>query len=276
MRLLLLLITLKATGLSQTLPAEGNRQMRVTNPVAAEGISIILPSALTFNKRLTDLLDDSAIQKLGPLMPRTLIVVNDSGRYLAGLTVIFTYPERIAPAGTPWKYITNRTAHRADHKAMIAPGDVLLFTPLPGFYASFRPPANRLRQPLLDESIDRDLRRYEDAEGQSRIEAAIDSIIFDDGTLVGPDSANRLESLNNKFRANDEILGAVDGRRGEDLHKKLLVYSNLPPYDKYTQALRWAARSVLLSFEESGESAARDWIEAMRVRLVGPIKRRDQ
>jgi len=250
--------------------------MRVTNPVAEEGISVILPLSPAFNKRLADLLDNSAIQKIAPLVPRTLIVVNDSGRYLAGLTVIFTYPERIAPAGTPWRYITNRTAHYADHKAMIAPGDALLFTPLPGFSASFRPPAARLQRPPLDERMDGDLQRYLGAEGQSSIEATIDSIIFDDGTLVGPDSANRLESLNNKFRANDEILRAVEGLRGEELHKELLFYTNLnlPAPNKYTLERSRTAKSLLLSFEEGGESSALVWIEAMRVKLVGPVKRR--
>jgi len=94
--------------------------------------------------------------------------------------------------------------------------------------------------------------------------------------LVGPDSANRLESLNNKFRANDEILRAVEGLRGEELHKELLFYTNLnlPAPNKYTLERSRTAKSLLLSFEEGGESSALVWIEAMRVKLVGPVKRR--
>jgi len=253
-------------------------QMRVANPVAGEGIAVVLQSGPTFTKLLTDILDDEAVKKIAPLVPRTLIVVNESGRYIAGLTVIFTYPDRISSSGMPWRYITHRTAHYAGHEAMVAPGDALLFTPLPGFSATFRPTAGRLRQPVLDAQMDTFLQSYLEDEATSNVEAAIDSVIFDDGTLVGPDSANRLESLNNKFRANDEVLRAVDGLRGEELHKQLLFYStlNLPAPSKYTQERSRIATGLLSSFEAGGEASALQWIRAMHVKIIGPITRRDK
>ena len=108
----------------------------------------------------------------------------------------------------------------------------------------------------------------------SNLQRYHDAVIFDDRTLVGPDSAGRLECLNNKFRANDEILQAAGNLRGEDLHKRLLFYTNLPALDKYTLERSRAARFLLLSFEDGGERPVFNSIHAMRVKLVGPIKRR--
>jgi hypothetical protein len=159
---------------------------------------------------------------------------------------------------------------------MIAPGDVLLITPLPGYSAVFRPPATRINEPYIYPELEESVPLYLSEEGCSELEATIDSVIFDDGTLVGPDSANRVESVNNKFYSDQEILASVGTTRGDELRQHLVYYTRRPIQNRQMEQSRRDASFLLAMLDREGEAEAARTIEAMRsVKPLGPIKRRD-
>lgn len=140
---------------------------------------------------------------------------------------------------------------------MIAPGGSYLVTPISDFGASRDATGKRTLWPYMDEGMDRIIKLFETQHAHERIEASLDSIIFEDGTLVGPDTANRMDKVNSRIRAERDLIAAISGLRGDDLRKQLARYSELqssdPTYSKYQNM---AAGYLLRVLDTRGEPAA--------------------
>ncbi len=66
-----------------------------------------------------------------------------------------------------------------------------------------------------------DLEQFETNFLGGRVTVQIDSVIFDDGTLIGADNAGLLGRVNNKIRAEKDLLSAVQPLDGKSLHHYL-------------------------------------------------------
>jgi hypothetical protein len=100
------------------------------------------------------------------------------------------------------------------------------------------------------------IKLFESQESTERIDAAADSIIFSDGTFTGPDSANRVKTLDSELRASADLFSKLDGLKGEDLRKQLRFHAALDATDTYTRARLVHAKAILRIFDERGEAAA--------------------
>lgn len=275
----LLLCLLLLPGLALRSSGENNT-MLVTNDLSREGLTIIEYSSPAFQIEIQKLLNAEALSKAAGFLPLSLIVVNNTGKYIWSFTVIYTYPDRIAPAGTPWKHIISPTSSAAYRSEMLAPGTTFLITPVSTFIASHQLSGERPLQPYLDEGMDRMIQLFLEKDSKERIEASVDSIIFEDGTLVGPDTAKRVDKINNQMRGEKELLDSLQGLHGEELRKSLLFYSRSQPYyDDYTREQFNHARHILDFLNEEGEPAALTAIQNRRDRRRFPspdgVKRRE-
>src|SRR5947209_4736717 len=82
-----------------------HRHPTIINPVAGEGLRVVAPGTPEFMPEVRRLLDPIARQKAAPFLPKSIVIVNDTGKYVWGFTVIYTFPNQLAPSGKPWRHI---------------------------------------------------------------------------------------------------------------------------------------------------------------------------
>jgi hypothetical protein len=176
-------------GACEIMTSEG---MPISNPFSNEGLKVIGATDPTFTEEVTKLLDTNTLSKAAPLIPFALILTNDTNRYIYSFTVVYTYPKRIAPAGTPWKFQMSPTAATPDNRrTMIAPGATLLVAPVGDFLVWRDASGKKMRTVDIGEGMARIIKLFETDDAHDRIEASIDSIIFENGEIGGPDETGK-------------------------------------------------------------------------------------
>ena len=149
---------------------------------------------------------------------------------------------------------------------MLAPGARFLITPVSDFLASSTAKGDRILQPLLDEGMDRMIGQFKAQHPNSseRVEAVIDSVIFEDGSIGGPDSEGMMEKINERIRAEKDLATSLNNLKGEDLKGKLLLHSHKGMGDEYSGRSSAVAQSLLAVLNEHGEAAALEIVQKMR------------
>lgn len=243
---------------------------KTTNPLDGNGLVLITPDSSIFESEVTTILSSEALAKAKPLLPGSVVVLNRTGRYIWSFTVIFTYPDQISPSGKPWTRIVSPTAGTQDHGRMLAPNAAYFITPIGSFYASRDADGRQLLQPVLDEGLDRVISLYKEELKDKPVIIDIDSVIFDDGVLLGPDKAHRLEKVNDEARADTDLAKTLGPLSTEELRHTLQQYSDMGSDDAYTfQRLR-RARLMLKVLEANGEADVRWMIQQLsQVRFAG-------
>jgi hypothetical protein len=77
--------------------------MNMTNPFESEGLTVLTSRSPGFDSELRALLAPDALQKASKFLSKSLILVNNTGRYIWGFTIVYTYPSRIADSGAAWR-----------------------------------------------------------------------------------------------------------------------------------------------------------------------------
>jgi hypothetical protein len=101
-------------------------------------------------------------------------------------------------------------------------------------------------------------------ESNERVEVVLDSVIFENGILAGPDSEGMLERVNERIRAEKDLALSIGKLKGEDLKKKLLLHSGKGAGDEYSARTSAIANSLLGVLDKHGEAAVGDIAEKMR------------
>ncbi|HEY2499501.1 MAG TPA: hypothetical protein VGK24_20765 [Candidatus Angelobacter sp.] len=247
--------------------AEERRVVALKNPLHAAGLTVLDATSSDFMSEIQTLLDTEAISKTSSFLPYSLVVINNTGRYIWGFTVVYSYPDWISPSGTAWKHrISPSAAGPANRARMLAPGTRFLITPVSDFLASRDANGNRMLQPFFDDGLDRMIQDFESkhTKNNERVEASIDSIIFEDGTLAGPDSEGMMRKVNDRIRAEKDLAASVSNLRGEDLRKKLLFHAHKDMSDEYSGRLSDVANSVFGVLNSRGEPAALEILDKLR------------
>jgi|SRR5581483_1598533 len=235
-----------------------NNKISIDNPVAGVGLTLIDARAPNFRDEVSKFLDSDVMTKASPFLPSSLVVVNGTERHIYGFTVIYTYPNRRAAAGTPWQYRVSPTAGRPDdQRTMIGPGGRYLITPVAGFQASRDVGGRRTLLPYVDEGMERMINLYAANDANEPVTVLVDSVIFDDGTIVGPDTADRMGKVNAQMRAEKDLVAGVNGLHGEALRKQLVTYSEARSTEReYSNRQNIMAGYFLNVLKSRGESAA--------------------
>ena len=230
------------------------KPIAVLNTPDDEGLRILTVSSPDFQSHVQTLLTPEAIARATSFLPFSIVIMNDSGKYIWSFTVIYTYRNRISPAGTPWKFVVTPTASSADRARLLAPGARYLITPISDFIASCDTTGSRTIEPYLDEGMDRMIDLFNTQDSREVIDISIDSVIYEDGTLVGPDALGRLEKLNDQLRADADFFSSIDGLQGDALKARLSswIQQESTPTDTYGRQQLLRARTLLRYFNEKG------------------------
>jgi hypothetical protein len=242
------------------------KRMPIVNSVQDEGLTVIDATSPAFMAEVAKFLDPSEIAKASFFLPYSIVLVNNTERYLWGFTVIYTFPDRVSGSGKPWRYIVAPSAGTSDRSRMLEPGASYLITPVNDFQASIDATGKRRLRPYLDEGMERIINLFESEHASGRIEVSIDSIIVEDGTLVGPDAAGTLDKIDSRFRAIRDLSASLRSLGGEDLRKQLLLNSGagLGVRDEYSRFREERAQSLLELLNRDGEYAVAAALQQMR------------
>ena len=254
----------------------------ITNAVKGQGLTLIDATAPSFKDELRQLVTPEDMVKISLILPYSVIVANDTGRYIYGFTVIYKYPDRLTPDGVPWQHRISRTAPTPnDLKYMLSPGDRYLMTPVSDLNAVRDASGKQTHSLHLDDDMDRIIQVFAKDLAKERCELSVDSIIFDDGTLVGPDTAGRMAKINSRIKGEADLVIAIKDLHGNELRKQLLHYLDVRSDDaEYAMAQNRAAGFLLTVPKNSGEAAvteaAGQWLGTRSFRNTAQVKRSDK
>jgi hypothetical protein len=240
------------------------------------GVSVYAPGSPQFSETLSKLVDPADMGKIGALLPLCLVVKNGTGRYLAGITVVYTVPEMIAADGEPFRIRESARTALRDRSQMFAPGDLRLVSPVYQLQGTIGDNGAVRLKPIVDEDTLRLMELRSEQYGSRKLVASVDSIVTEDGYLYGPDEGKLLPEFNARLRAESDLKNEVLPLRGEALRESLrLKVANVrQPTDEYT---RWKGVTVQRwqnHLWQAGEEAFRASLESAD--QFSEIKKGDQ
>jgi hypothetical protein len=244
-------------------------QMKITNTLHSTGLVVLDVSSPEFMSEVQKLLSPEAVTKAAPFLSQSIVIINNTPQFAWGFTVVYRYPDWISPAGTPWKHrISPSSGGPADRSRMFAPGARFLITPVSDFIASSDEKGNPTLQPYLDEGMDRMIAQFkmQHPSLNERVEIIIDSVIFEDGSMVGDDSERMMQKVNERIRAERDLATSLTPLQGENFRAKLLFHAHRGHENEYLGRVSSVAQSLLAVMDQNGESAAQQIVQQMRTR----------
>jgi hypothetical protein len=252
------LLILISSGLITALPC-GGQVLKMTNSLDQMGMVVYQYGSREFDDVINKLVDSEGLTRLSPLLPYCLVVKNGTGRFLAGITILYRLPDfkdkTGAPFrlnGEPFKITTSARTTLRDRKGMFSPGDLRLISPTDPINGTISEAGAVKLRPLVDDTIMRMVDLTLEQLGQGEVYASVDSITTDDALLYGPDDSKLLGKWNARLRAEADLRHEVLALRGTDLRASLLSTSGVQWRSDYYQ---WKSR------------AAADWLQTLE--LVG-------
>jgi hypothetical protein len=243
-------------------------RMPVKNPAESEGLSVVDANSPSFLAEVNRLLSPEAISKAQLFLPFSLVLKNNTERYIWGFTVIYRFPDRISASGKPWQFQYSHSARVPDRTRMLAPGGSFFIAPVSDFVAATDAAGHRIRQPFMDEGLDRVIQVFVSQHLNDHIEATVDSVIFEDGLMLGPDTIGTLDKVNSRVRASLDLTESLASRRGAQLRSELQLLSgpglNADAVDEYSQYTRDTASALLKLLDTRGENPVLESIERIR------------
>jgi hypothetical protein len=144
-----------------------------------------------FQTALHSFADPAEIFAMGPILPFSVIVKNESRSSLIGIVIRY---ERTDETGIVRGDNFTMSTMRNDRRSMIHPGEMVFMSPLTGLNIIIRAQSgtvsdtNRL---ALDVNA-----RVQDYVNQKEVHISLDSAVFEDGSVIGPDKTGNLERMN--------------------------------------------------------------------------------
>jgi hypothetical protein len=242
------------------------------------GIRILTPETQEFRDELQALTAGSSHPLLDETLPYSVIVKNTSTRFIATIVVIYNIKNS---EGNPVDHtfaLSSLYRHRA---RLMAPGESRLVGPVPFLYETVNRRQLAGALPLdnaANENVQQRLRNYTN---QQSIHVTLDSVVFEDGELIGPDKANMLGVLNSWIRAEQELREAVGTKNGVELKLFLEEILSRPTNlrdpssaaDQYAIRRQGLARAFLHDLQIS-EQVFRDRLATGAGMLISTVYRR--
>jgi hypothetical protein len=263
------------------------KHMVITSRLDDAGLTVVDATSPSFMTEVEKVIDSNMAKQASSVLPYSVVIKNNTGRYVWGFTVLYTFPDSKAPSGNPHRMVISPSpGGPAVESGMLAPGSTYLITPVSGLIASSGDIAgNRKVVPhRRGEDLDSEIHKFNSSHGsgRERIEVSVDAVVFEDGTLVGPDEGKLMSRVNSKIRANKDLADALGNLRGQELQAKLSFYrenglqENLEPSaansrsnieivaSSYYITVRGNAASLLNILQSQGEPAVLQELEKMR------------
>jgi hypothetical protein len=215
------------------------------NGLDAQGVKLVGPTDPEFGKHFPSGFDR--------LQPYSVLFANNSTRRIAAVTIVYDFNGEPGTGGR--QTIESRVA---DPTVMLQPGDVRVFAPVFNFAQAVN--ANTLKLPLSGQQqkeIDYYMMPFEQAK---TVLAKIDSVVWEDGTIAGPDTSHMLDVMNAEAKADSELMAIARSTTGTALTQQL---ANVPMQkaaasadeeDWYARRKHDLAQSWISAINQFGES----------------------
>lgn len=250
-----------------------DKPMNITNALHTSGITVVDISSPSFNDEVQSLLSPKALSKAASFLPYSVIIVNNTGRYIWGFTVVYSYPEWMSASGKPWTHRISPSVNGpvTDRQLMLSPGGAILVTPISGFLAARQTDGTRTLQPPTDDGLDPIIEQFQARLGRSNrnIEVMIDSVVFEDGLLLGPDTQGMVEKINSRIKADSDVGLSLRGLRNKELRSELshaqMGVRGEHVNGEYSDRVSSRGKIILQLLDQHGEAAALDFVEKLRI-----------
>lgn len=179
------------------------------------GVELVPSDSPEFSRVLKQYVEPKSLDLIQSILPYTVIVKNNSRERLLMVTIRIS--ARDETGRTTFHDITLGTRN-SNSVNMVAPGCTVLITPEPGLNTILR--AGTLLR-IGDQDTDTTLKGLLRVAGRYRqkaqVDIALDSVVFEDGHLVGPDSVGILAMVNSMADAEDSVISGALPKSGDEL-----------------------------------------------------------
>lgn len=241
----------------------------LSNPISGEGFVVIGAKSPRFSSEINKLLTPEAQAKASPFLPLSFIVVNNTGRYVWGFSFIYVFPDNIAPAGTPRTILISPSpGGPSPRELLFSPGSEYLITPVMDFYAAIDGNGVRAREPILDDQTDRMIKVFQTRHPNinERVQASVDSLIYEDGTIVGPDTAGTQARINDMIRADHDLVTSLQQLSGDALRSQIAsMHPSNQDRDAYSFRHDAVASTLQDIFGKEGEDGLHKRLQVMNL-----------
>jgi hypothetical protein len=188
---------------------------------AGSQIELISGSSQQFTQLLIDFAGVNTVSVLKPLLPFSVIVKNNTGSTLESITLLFTLKDQgggvVVDTGQ-YKVIGSG----------VRPGEMVLMTPMSGLskhmlHLEGQTSPKLENTDLLASEVASKAKRYLQ---RAEVTISLDSVIFQDNTINGPDLAEKHSEMNSERRILREIAGELLNRAPEEQSKYLTTIVN--------------------------------------------------
>lgn len=185
-------------------------------PILGEAVSLITPGSAEFERELSAIADANSKEALAPLLPYCLFVRNNSSQPIYSVTLVY----RSRDLAGAESIISNglRMSVRPRPRFLL-PGEAAFLAPMAGL-SRIAKPANRTFQSSQVFQVERD-RVVQGFAAKVAVSIALDSVVFSDGTLAGPDAAHRFDTYRGLSDAEQSVLAIVKSASQADVFSQL-------------------------------------------------------
>jgi len=168
-------------------------------------IEIVPPTSQEFMDALKLSADPQALSVIQPILPYSVMIKNGSPQRLLMVTIQTRLVDAAGKAMV--RYVTQGTRNNSPAD-MIAPGSMVFLTPVGGLNTVL-PRLGTMHIVEADRLAARIAKLLSLFSQESDIEIVMDSAVFDDGGLIGPDIHRTLEMVNSWADAEDSVIRGV-------------------------------------------------------------------
>jgi hypothetical protein len=182
-------------------------------------VSLHASSSLTFQTAIGTYLDGDAIAFLQPIIPYSVVVRNDGPMALIAIVVRYSLTEASGKT-TTHQFMLSTMSNRPN--SMILSGEAAFIGPISGMNRILRL-QGQSRANLTDPArfSPQLLSRAGIYQRSSSVKIALDSVVYADGSVIGPDEAGNMERMNAWRRADIDLYSELRNRSGSGMESYL-------------------------------------------------------
>ncbi len=195
------------------------------------GITIVSPADPSFQSLVEKILPPAAVPLYQHILPYSMLIRNETSTPIIAVALTIQITDANGRTPKPLVLCPYCGTPPSKENVVLAPGRDLLLTADPRFTALARVLSRSIadkRRPPPDELANRSLEPILSARA---ITLALDSVLFADGTVKGPDEANSFDKCTNELHeqaAFDNAVLAFQGRTTEELRQYLATVAATP------------------------------------------------
>lgn len=200
-----------------------------TNSLRDAGVDDLTASDEGFTAAVDAMIGAEARKSLVGVLPSCVVVTNRTGRYLAGLSVLYRYPTLSVPGRRALRRRVSAFSLSSDTKTMMEPGAKRFICPVYGIQATANANGEPTAWPVFTVQLQRAVQSWQASYRELPVEIWLDAIVYENGTLVGWDEGELLPELQARVQAETDLTAEIGGFNGEALTQYLKRVADAPP-----------------------------------------------